>query len=95
MVKIYKTVQLRPYIACEQATVGDRTKENTASEASRGETVPRGELAEEELGGRKGAAPASLGSLRSRPFPSPFPSPYPATGACSQARPYIAVKSKN
>ena len=28
-------------LAREQATVGDRTKENTASEASRGETVPR------------------------------------------------------
>ena len=42
------------YLACEQAMVGDRTKENTGSEASRGETVPRWELAEEELGGGRG-----------------------------------------
>ena len=42
-------------VACEQVTVGDRTKENTASEANRGETVPRGELAEGGLvGGRDG-----------------------------------------
>ena len=74
-------------LAFEQATVGDRTKEKTASEASLGETVPRGELAEKGLGGGRECPPrpASLGSLRWRPFSSPFHLPYPATGACSQA----------
>ena len=59
-----KSLSSSIYVACEQATVGDRTKENTASEASRGETVPRGELAEEELGGERGPVPPSASFTR-------------------------------